>query len=65
MSLFEYFKGVTTTKIPVKVDILARIIQSNDHVRPQNIIRTDPGIPPYKEDSYPESLREWLQLWIE
>ena len=46
MSLFEYFKEVADTKIPVESDTFARIIQSDDYVAPHKIIRMDPGMIP-------------------
>ena len=46
MSLFEYFKEVAATKIPVESDTFARIIQSDDYVAPHKIIRMDPGMIP-------------------
>ena len=49
MYLFEYFKGVDTTKIPVEADTLSIIMQSNEHATPLKIIKVDPGMTLGKE----------------
>ena len=63
VSLFEYFKGAETTKIPVKENTLAIIMQSDEHVTPLKRRIMENGMPPDTEYRDLESLCDWLREW--
>ena len=65
VSLFEYFNRVATTKIPVEANTLTIMMHSDKHTTQHKRRKVYPGLPPDKEDKYPEVLHECLQGWFQ
>ena len=65
VSLLKYLKGTATTNMPVELYMLTRLMQSEKRVTPHKRYSINLGIPLEKEDSYPEALLYWLQVWFQ